>query len=281
MEKAESIVSDIMPPFQQQSSSPEEGKVDFRDTTSKRSLLPSSQLQKWQPLIIALIILVVVVSLGLRLLIANTNVGLSDNGQNLSAASPIATATSMPGISSIAQSGIVVPGLTPYPTAIKAGYPDPRVQAATVQKEYARLSNPGKMIVVSLAGQFIQAYENGKLVRWSYVTTGRPGMDTPRGSFRVFLKKTPVTFNPLSTDPTSAYFSYASKVQFGMEFNDGGYYIHDVWWRTAYGPGTNVRHWDPGRQEYSPGSHGCINTPFEMMAWLWTWTPMNTPVFIY
>ncbi len=195
-------------------------------------------------------------------------------------ASPIATATPIAGSNQISGNQ-VLQGATPLATDVAQGYQDPSKDTAQEQALRAQDGNPAKVIMVSLQGQFIQAFQNGKLVRWAYVTTGRPGMETPTGFYNVFLKQSPLTFLPISTVPGNPDFGFPSKVQYGMEFAQGGFYIHDVWWRTVYGPGTEYDHWDPGRGEPSPGSHGCVNTPLELMAWLYVWTPMGTPVIVY
>jgi lipoprotein-anchoring transpeptidase ErfK/SrfK len=64
-----------------------------------------------------------------------------------------------------------------------------------------------------------------------------------------------------------------------MLFQANGYYIHDAPWRSFYGPGSNVVYGAPGTN--TGGSHGCVNTPYAAMAWLWNWTPIGTPVVIY
>jgi len=205
---------------------------------------------------------------------------VTSNG--LATATSLAQATTTSGQSNTVPTGNVVNAATPQTTAIIPGYPDPRLD--TAQEQQLRTNYGGthnKFIMVSLAGQFMQAIENGKVVRWSYVTTGKAGLDTPTGNFAVFTKESPLTFIPGSTNPASPFFGYPSKVQYGMEFLDGGYYLHDTWWRTVYGPGLTQWHYDPGRDEYSDGSHGCVNTPLDMMAWLFTWTPMGTPVIVF
>jgi lipoprotein-anchoring transpeptidase ErfK/SrfK len=201
--------------------------------------------------------------------------------QSQTAATPYTLSSSTSQQNNGSLKGTAVPETLPYPTAIVPNYPDPRLISPQTKEALDRLGNPDKFIVISLAGQYLQAYEKGKLVRWTYVTTGRPGMETPTGQFQIMRKLSPYTFNPLSTDPSSAYFSYASKVQYAMAFAPGGYYIHDVWWRTVYGPGTNFYHLDQGRREWSPGSHGCVNTPMEVVAWLYLWASVGTPVYVF
>lgn len=203
-------------------------------------------------------------------------------GSALGQAAPFPMATPLSGQTNQASTGKVVTGSTPIPLGIVPGYPRPDIDSAYEQSLRASIGNPDKVIMVSLTGQYIRAYDHGKLVKWAYVTTGKAGLETPTGVFHIGWKLSPFTFEPLSTDPhNTLYFGYPSKVQYAMEFADGGYYIHDTWWRTVYGPGLTMPHWDPGRLEGSDGSHGCVNTPLEMMTWLWNWAPVNTPVIVY
>lgn len=136
---------------------------------------------------------------------------------------------------------------------------------------------PDKAITISLKEQVLRAYEKGKQVFWSYVTTGRPGLETDPGNFKVYWKVSPWTMH--SPWPKGSPFWYPdSKVQMVMWFN-GGDGIHDASWRSVYGPGTEYPHYDPTGED--TGTHGCVNVPFRNMVWLWNWTPTNTPVIVY
>jgi lipoprotein-anchoring transpeptidase ErfK/SrfK len=136
---------------------------------------------------------------------------------------------------------------------------------------------PQKAITISLSEQVLRAYQNGKQVFWSYVTTGRPGLETDPGSFKVYWKVSPWTMH--SPWPKGSPYWYPdSKVQMVMWFN-GGDGIHDAYWRSRYGPGTNVPHYDPTGEDN--GTHGCVNVPYSNMVWLWNWTPTGTPVIVY
>jgi lipoprotein-anchoring transpeptidase ErfK/SrfK len=136
---------------------------------------------------------------------------------------------------------------------------------------------PPKAITISLKEQVLRAYEHGKQVFWTYVTTGRPGLETDPGNFKVYSKNSPWTMH--SPWPKgSAYWYPDSKVQMVMWFN-GGDGIHDAYWRSVYGPGTNLPHYDPTGEDV--GTHGCVNVPYHNMVWLWNWTPMSAPVIVY
>ncbi len=136
---------------------------------------------------------------------------------------------------------------------------------------------PEKALTISLSEQVIRAYEHGKQVFWTYTTTGRPGLETDAGSFKVYWKVSPWTMH--SPWPIGSPYWYPdSKVQMVMWFN-GGDGIHDAYWRSRYGPGTNGPHYDPTGED--TGTHGCVNVPYQNMVWLWDWTPTGTPVIVY
>jgi lipoprotein-anchoring transpeptidase ErfK/SrfK len=136
---------------------------------------------------------------------------------------------------------------------------------------------PEKALTISLKEQVIRAYSHGKQVFWSYVTTGRPGLETDPGSFKVYWKVSPWTMH--SPWPKGSPYWYPdSKVRMVMWFN-GGDGIHDASWRSRYGPGTNGPHYDPTGED--TGTHGCVNVPYSNMVWLWNWTPTSTPVIVY
>jgi hypothetical protein len=146
-------------------------------------------------------------------------------------------------------------------------------------------SAPAKAITISLTEQRLRAFERGKLVWWSWVTTGRPGLETSIGTWSVLRKNTPWTMqSPWPKElpdgrPDPRWYP-DSKVQQVMWFTDSGEGMHDAPWRSVYGPGTNFSHADidPGAPT---GTHGCVNLATGRMPWLWNWTPLGTPVIVY
>ncbi len=144
---------------------------------------------------------------------------------------------------------------------------------------------PAKAITISLTEQRLRAFERGRLVWWSYVTTGRPGLETSTGSWTVLRKNSPWTMqSPWPKElpdgrPDPRWYP-DSKVQQVMWFTDSGEGMHDAPWRSVYGPGTNFPHGDidPGAPT---GTHGCVNLATGRMPWLWNWTPLGTPVVVY
>ena len=138
-----------------------------------------------------------------------------------------------------------------------------------------------KVVVVSLAEQAMRVYDNGKLVNAFLVTTGQPDLPTPPGTWWVEGKKSPTEFK--STAPQNSPEWYPpTPINFAMQFHSNGYFLHDSWWRTQYGPGTNFPHLDPGGTQYSiHGSHGCINLSKDDAGWLYNFVQVYTHVLIY
>jgi lipoprotein-anchoring transpeptidase ErfK/SrfK len=143
---------------------------------------------------------------------------------------------------------------------------------------YSNLQVLDKVIVVSTSQQKLWAYEDGKVVASTLVTTGNVNCcATPVGVYTILASYHPFTFR--SPFPTTSFYYYPpSPVQYAMLFDTRGFYIHDAPWRTAYGPGTNQVAGQPGSVD--TGTHGCVNVPLSVEAFLYKWAPVGTPVKI-
>jgi lipoprotein-anchoring transpeptidase ErfK/SrfK len=129
------------------------------------------------------------------------------------------------------------------------------------------------VITISLSLQEMMFYQDGCVVKATPVTTGRPQLRTPTGRFSVFSKPSNFTF--ISPWPKgSPFYYYPTPARWGMEFDGGGYFIHDASWEStnSYGPG--------GENNQQAASHGCVHTPTPVMQWAFSWTPIGTPVVI-
>jgi lipoprotein-anchoring transpeptidase ErfK/SrfK len=136
----------------------------------------------------------------------------------------------------------------------------------------------GKEILISLSKQWMYVYDNGHEVYNSPVTSGQPALQSPTGTYHVFLKLHPTTF--YSPWPYgSPYWYPPTHINYALEWRVGGFFLHDSWWRTVYGPGTNVWHNDP-TYGWQTGTHGCITMPLKSAAWLYNWAPIGTLVQI-
>lgn len=138
-----------------------------------------------------------------------------------------------------------------------------------------------KVVVVSLAEQALRVYNNGKLVNSFLVVTGQPDLPTPPGTWWIEGKKSPTEFKA-DVPQSSPEWYPPTPINYAMQFHSNGYFLHDSWWRTEYGPGMNFPHLDPGGTQYSiHGSHGCVNMSKADAAWLYNFVQLYTHVLIY
>jgi lipoprotein-anchoring transpeptidase ErfK/SrfK len=144
---------------------------------------------------------------------------------------------------------------------------------------------PEKAITISLREQRLRAFSHGNLVWASWVTTGRPGLETDIGNWKVLRKNSPWKMQSpwpklLPDGKPNPWWYEDTPVKTVMWFTDSGEGIHDASWRGLYGPGTNFPHGGDPRGATN-GTHGCVNVPENLMPWLWDWTPVGTPVIVY
>jgi lipoprotein-anchoring transpeptidase ErfK/SrfK len=93
------------------------------------------------------------------------------------------------------------------------------------------------IVVASAAKHHMRLYRDGKLFRRWPISTGRPGKDTPNGTYLTIEKGNPV----LMKGP-----GYAIKVPWSVRFTWTGDYLHDAYWSV-------------GQQGFVNVSHGCVN----------------------
>lgn len=124
-----------------------------------------------------------------------------------------------------------------------------------------------RKIVVNLTSQKLYAYEGDNLLKWSYVTTGKDSTPTVTGNFALYAKQPSVYLTGRDAVTNKPYKVF---VDYWMPFYSG-YGIHDAYrWRTVYG----------GSDYHYAGSHGCVNTPLDMVKFIWDWAPVGTPVIV-
>jgi hypothetical protein len=128
-----------------------------------------------------------------------------------------------------------------------------------------------RAVVVRLGAQTLTAYLNGKPVLRTPVTTGRPALPTPVGSYHIEAAYSPFTFvSPWP--PGSPYWYPPTPVTWAMPFYDGDFLHND--------PGEPASAFGKG-SEYGPyASHGCVHVPHEAMAFLFHWLPIGATVIV-
>jgi len=217
--------------------------------------------------------------------------------------SPAATATSAPDTAD-QQDVLEVP--PPVPTDTPTPLPTPRPTAPPPPAGVpAPPSDNGKVILVSLSRQQLWTYNNGAYAFTALVETGRPELPTPTGTFHVFLKACSDKRWTNNTAPTTAhnaactthvgdgypfvftspwpvgspYYYYPTHINYALEFESGGFYLHDAWWHVAFGPGANVPH-KLADGTWETGSHGCVGMTTANAERLYAWAPTGATVVV-
>lgn len=146
-----------------------------------------------------------------------------------------------------------------------------------LQALYTGLSITDKVIKVSLASESMAAYDGGQLFVSTVVTTGGQELPTRPGQFEVLEKSSPFVFHAQYPRGSPYWFPDVTSHYAMLYDQPDADFIHDAPWRTIYGPGTN----GPGTPgQPRTGSHGCVETPESVMARLYAWTPLGTPVIV-
>ncbi len=121
-----------------------------------------------------------------------------------------------------------------------------------------------KEIVVSVGRQSLWAYENGRLVTATLVSTGTAEIvetTTPIGQYTVLSKYQKQTMQGVINN--EAY--KVEDVPWVMYFDNLGNALHGTYWHENFG---------------APMSHGCVNLPMNVAQYLYSWAPEGTAVTI-
>jgi lipoprotein-anchoring transpeptidase ErfK/SrfK len=128
-----------------------------------------------------------------------------------------------------------------------------------------------KTVVIRLGAQTLTAYLNGTPVLRTPVTTGRPALPTPIGSYHIEGAYSPYTFNS-PWPPGSPYWYPPTPVTWAMPFY-GGDFLHND-------PGEPAGAYGAGSENGPYASHGCVHVPYAAMAFLFHWLPIGAGVIV-
>lgn len=120
----------------------------------------------------------------------------------------------------------------------------------------------GKLITVDLGKQLLTAWESGRVVHQTKISSGLLLAPTVMGSFRI---QTKVPSQDMKGG-SKAYGPYFLKNVPNIMYFYQGYAIHGAYWHNRFG---------------RPASHGCVNTPLASADWLYKWAPVGTRVEVY
>ena len=121
-----------------------------------------------------------------------------------------------------------------------------------------------KEVVVSISAQTMWAYEEGEMVMSSLVSTGTaevPETATPIGYHSIINK---VDVQTMEGTISGEYYR-VEDVPFVMYFDNSGNALHGTYWHSNFG---------------TPMSHGCVNLPMDVAAWMYGWADMGTAVSV-
>lgn len=122
----------------------------------------------------------------------------------------------------------------------------------------------GKYIDINLGAQTMALFQDGRLVDMYPVSSGKPGMDTPKGQFKIENKAR----RPFSKQ-------YGLYMPYWMALVPSGLFgIHELpEWPGGYKEGAAHL----GR----PVSHGCVRLGVGPAEFVWNWADQGTPVVVH
>jgi lipoprotein-anchoring transpeptidase ErfK/SrfK len=154
-----------------------------------------------------------------------------------------------------------------FKTEKKPYVPPKRDSSAVVNEDQvvdhaARVEN-GKYIDINLAKQHLSIFEDGKRLGTYRISTGKRGMATPTGTFKILGKRGRAWSN-----------KYKLYMPYFMQFTGVGHGIHELpEWPGGYKEGA--------AHLGTPVSHGCVRLGVGPAASVYGWTDIGTPVVIH
>lgn len=146
--------------------------------------------------------------------------------------------------------------------------PEPEIAVPAVGADSGEGPGPQqgawKEIVISLGAQTLWAYEDNALVISTLVSTGTAesvAVETPLGYYQVLTKYDVQTMEGTISDE----YYRVEDVPDVMYFDNLGNAIHGAYWHSNFG---------------TPMSHGCVNAPLDIAAFLYDWAPIGTAVSV-
>lgn len=180
------------------------------------------------------------------------------------------------------QENIWLTNFQAYQTNASDQTPYNQVHATDTQlmQKYGNMS--GKVIVVSLSEQAVRVYQDGQLVKSFQVVTGMPGHPSLPGTWWIETHERNITFNSGLKVGQDGYYP-PTPIGWAMQYHSGGYFLHESWWRSQFGPNDQFPHSDPrGGSFATEGSHGCVNISTANVTWLYGFAETSsTKIIIY
>ncbi|CAA9304541.1 Methyl-accepting chemotaxis protein [uncultured Coleofasciculus sp.] len=115
----------------------------------------------------------------------------------------------------------------------------------------------GRWIEVDISRQQLIAWNNGRIERVFWVSSGKRSTPTPYGTYSIQSKYRVTRMRGANYNvPDVPYAMYYS----------GNYALHGAYWHNNFG---------------SRVSHGCVNLGVRQARWLYNWAPVGTTVVVH
>ena len=121
--------------------------------------------------------------------------------------------------------------------------------------------NGERWVLINITLQYLWAYQGDQVLWQGYVSTGRTNFETPTGEFHVLSKLPSQTMEGV----IGGEYYNVPDVPDVMYFTNFGHALHGTYWHNNFG---------------TPMSHGCVNLPMDVAAWMYQWAPVGMRVEI-
>lgn len=115
---------------------------------------------------------------------------------------------------------------------------------------------------INLSSEYMTIYQGDTVLMGTYISSGKPGFETPPGSYTV---NTMLDSQTMEGVLGGEYYNVPD-VPYVMYFTGVGHAIHGAYWHNNFG---------------TPMSHGCINMPLDAAAYLYSIAYIGMPVEIH
>ncbi len=127
----------------------------------------------------------------------------------------------------------------------------------------------GTYAEANLSAHTFTVYQNGQVVRVMPASMGKPGFETPTGTFSVLEKQRAVVFDSRTIGiPLDDPEGYIIDGEWAVRLTWGGVYVHSAPWSVDSQGNANV-------------SHGCINLAPDDAAWYFENVGVGDEVYIH
>ncbi|MCC6704647.1 MAG: L,D-transpeptidase family protein, partial [Thermomicrobiales bacterium] len=127
---------------------------------------------------------------------------------------------------------------------------------------YVDPNGPATWFDIDLSAQYMTFFQGDRAVVSTYVSTGRPGFETPTGTFYINSKY--VSHDMEGTASGETWF--VPDVPWSMYFTNYGHAIHGTYWHNNFG---------------AVMSHGCVNLPLDIAEFVFANSPIGTRVYVH